>query len=144
MDTVLTASTVRKTFLGCLFTKEETADLEEGEIPEGCVKGEGIRTRAGFHPGRLEEAEAIVRRMIGDLDDAFLKTGGGGTSFLSMCNDKNGKQWGEHQNMDEFLCLALAMGKASYCMPRESWGMFPGSMPYVVFDPSAFFVQGKE
>ena len=144
MDTVLTASAVRKTFLGCLFTVEETANLKEGEIPEGCVKGEGISVRAGFHPGRLEEAEPLVRRMIGDLNTAFLKTGGSGMSFLNMCIDKHGNQWGEHQNMDEFLCLALAMGKASYCMPRDSWGMFPGSMPYVVFDPDAIFVQGEK
>jgi hypothetical protein len=134
MDTTLSAKEVRSLFMQCLYTEEETGELKKGEVPEGCVKGEGIQTRARFHPERLAEAKPAIRDMLNALPDNFHKTKGSGWSFLQMCMDKGGRQWGEHPNMDELLCLGIAAGMASYCMPRESWGMFPGGMPYIVFD----------
>ena len=134
MDTTLSAKEVRTLFMECLYTKKETGELKEGEVPEGCVKGDGIMVGACFHPDRLTKAKPAIKNMLNALPEKFHKTTGGGWSFLQMCMDKDGRQWGEHSSMDELLCLGIAAGMASYAMPRESWGMFPGNMPYIVLD----------
>jgi hypothetical protein len=41
-----------------------------------------------------------------------------------------GKQWGEHSNIEELLCLGTAIGKVHFQFPRDMWSMFPGGMPY--------------
>ena len=134
MDPKLTGKAVEDLFRLCLFTDEEMGDRPAGVAPEGCVVGEGIMMKAGFHPGRLEEAKPALRDLLNELPDDFHKTTGGGQSFLNMCVDKNGEQWGQHPNMDQLICLSLAAGMGSYCMPRDQWEVFPGGMPYVVFD----------
>ncbi len=121
----LTAENVHKTFMNCLF--------KDGESTESHTIGEGIMTKAGFHPDRLKESEPTIMSMLLDLSSDFKKSGGGGMSFLNMCQDKDGNQWADlHQTMDELVMLGLATGKMSYLMPREMWAMFPGGMPYLV------------
>lgn len=137
MPTELTTTNVHNLFIKCLYEPEDVAKLKKGEIPEDCIRGEGVVTKAGFHPERLKEAKPALKEMLLQIPDDFHKKGGGGQSFLSMCVDINGVQWGEHRNMDELLCLSLAAGFASYCMPREMWNTFPRGMPYVVFDTEA-------
>jgi hypothetical protein len=57
----------------------------------------------------------------------------GGATFLNACVDKNGTQWGEHRNIDQLLCLGIAIGKVSFPMPKEMWSMLPGGMPFVQY-----------
>jgi len=134
MSTKLTATNVNEMFTKCLHTDGEVAGLKDGELPEGGVGAEGIMTRVMFHPGRLKESKPALVEMLNQLPDEFHKDKGGGMSFLNMCVDRDGTQWGEHPTMDQLIILAIAAGVGQYCMPREMWTMFPGSMPYVVFD----------
>lgn len=127
MKTELTAENVHNTFMNCLF--------KEGEPTCNHIIAEGIMVKVGFHPDRLKEYETTIVQMLDGLSDNFKKSGGGGHSFLSMCEDKNGTQWADlHQTMDELVALGIATKKLSYVMPREMWNMLPGGMPYVVIN----------
>ena len=121
----LTAEKVNSTFLTCLFKK--------GENTETHIIGDGVMKKVGFNPERLKENEPVIIEMLNDLPDSFKKDGGGGMSFLNMCQDKEDNQWtGFHQTMDELVCLGNAIGKLSFLMPKEMWSILPGGMPYLV------------
>jgi len=121
----LTAEKVNSTFLSCLF--------KEGENTETHIIGEGVMKKVEFNPERLKEKESVIIEMLNDLPDSFKATGGGGMSFLNMCQDKEDNQWtGFHQTMDELVCLGNAIGKLSFLMPKEMWSILPGGMPYLV------------
>jgi hypothetical protein len=122
----LTAKEVSETFLQCLF--------KNGENTENHIIGDGVMIKVGFNPERLKENEPMIIKMLNDLPYEFKKSdGGGGWSFLNMCQDKYGNQWtGLHKNMDELVCLGNAIGKLSFLMPREMWSFLPGGMPYIV------------
>lgn len=122
----LSAENVNSVFMNCLF--------KEGDDTSVYKVVEGVVIKAGFHPERLKEAEESIFDMLNDLPDEFKKGGGGGMSFLNMCNDKHGNQWAEHQTMDKLVCLGIAVGKMSFLMPREMWKVLPGGMPYVLID----------
>ena len=121
----LTAEKVHTVFMKCLF--------KEGEQTDNHKIGQGVMIKVGFNPERLKENEPVIIEMINDLPDEFKKTGGGGISFLNMCNDKNGNQWANlHKTMDELVVLGNAIGKLSFLMPKEMWSVLPGGMPYLV------------
>ena len=120
----LTAQNVHDIFMLCLF--------KDGENTDNHIIGEGVMMKVGFHPERLKAAEPQIAEMLNDLPDSFKATGGGGMSFLNMCVDKNDNQWGEHENIDQLICLGIATGKLQYLMPRDKWSLLPGSMPYLV------------
>lgn len=118
----LTASRVEEIFMDCLF--------RYGEPTETHIVGEGVMTKAGFHPERLAGHKDEIRSMLHQLSDDFLEDKGGGMSFLNACVTRDGDQWGEHCNIDQLLALGAATGQAKVLMPREMWSMFPGGMPY--------------
>lgn len=118
----LTAENVKTTLLSCLFKKEE--DTENMIVADGAV------LRIGFHPERLKKATPNIEAMLDQLPLEFST----GSSFLNMCITKDDEHWGEHKNVDELVCLGLAIGKLHYVMPRESWSILPGGMPYLVKD----------
>lgn len=130
----LTSKNVSDVMLECLFADEEM-DTTTG-FPKGGVKAvhaQGIVLRVGFHKERLEARREDVRSMLDQLPDEFRETVGGGWSFLNMCNTRDGVQWGEHRNMDELLTLGLALGLMEIQVPRSSWRLFPGGVPYVAY-----------
>jgi hypothetical protein len=120
------AETVRETVSYCLF--------RDGEPTSPHVVGEGVTNSFGFHPGRLEEKRPVVIEMIEKLDSAFRKSGGGGASFLQLCVDKDGNQWGEHRECSDLIAIANALKLASFPMGRNLWSALPGGMPYVTFE----------
>lgn len=123
----LTAENVHNVFMDCLFKENE--DMSNPKICEGIINN------VGFHKGRLEIHTPDINQMLNELPDSFKKTGGGGMSFLSMCEDNNGAQWtGIHQTMDELVCLGIGVGKLSFLMERYMWKVLPGGMPYLVVD----------
>ena len=73
--------------------------------------------------------------MLKELPIEFQKSGGGGMSFLNMCNNKEGNQWVDmHKTMDELVSLGNSIGKLSFLIPREFWSSFPGGVPYLVVE----------
>jgi hypothetical protein len=53
----------------------------------------------------------IFQEMLNQPHSEFKKAGGGGMSFLNMCN-KDGNQWSDlHQTMDELVTMGIASEK---------------------------------
>jgi len=120
----LTSKNVETIFLACLY--------QEGEDTTGQIQAEGITNKFGFNPGRLSANEESIKDLLFQLPKEFMRSGGGGYTFLNGCLDAKGDQWGEQTSVHELLCLGLAIGKASYLMPREMWSVLPGGVPYFV------------
>lgn len=116
-----------------LFSEGE-GGVVDGEIPAGAVVSRGLTATFVFHPRRLEaeraEVEALVRELV---QDGFFRSKGGGWSFLQLPFDRNGAQWGEHHSAEMLFVLAMGLGRAGYCLPREMW-IEIGAPPYVWFD----------
>ena len=129
---------VEALFMDCLFKDSE---LIGGRPANGLepVLAEGITQSVGFHPIRIAEAKPKVVEMIKRMDDNFLKSKGGGWTFLNLCNDRDGNQWANlHRTMEQFVQLAIGCGLGGYALPRDMWSIMPGGMPYVWFElPSA-------
>jgi len=120
----LTPTNVDKTFLKCLFKENEDTSL--------AVITEGIMMKVGFNPEHLKSEKENIVEMCNQLPNNFKVGFGGGYSFLNMCEDNTGDLWtGEHQTMEKLLCLGIAVKKMMILLPRDFWGIFPGSMPYV-------------
>lgn len=132
---LISAARVEEIFRDCLYTDAEMAGVPEGETPEGVVIVEGILSRFGLHPERLESHRAEVNEMLMNLPIGFRRSSGGGWSFLQGCQDRNDVQWtGLHQTVGELFTLGIGLGEVSYLLPRELWSAFPGGMPYLVID----------
>lgn len=135
MKTDEISKTVEETLNYCLFTKEEVEGSPVGESPESTIVAEGICLKIGLHSGRVAEKKEIIKELLDFMPQEFHKNGGGGWSFLNLCEDKNGNQWtGLHDIMERLIMLGMAVGMASYLVPRDLWYALPGGMPYVVFD----------
>lgn len=128
------ANKVRELLVACLYTDEECAELEEGQVPDNALKVEGIVNNFAFHPERVEQRKEEIRDLLNEMPDEFHVDKGGGMSFLKMCNDKHGEHWAEHRTMGELIALGAAADMAKYCLPRELWSSLPGGVPYVVFN----------
>jgi len=120
---------VETIFKDCLFREDEMG--KDGK-PKGIkmIEAEGIKSTFGFHPDRVEKHRKKIIEFLKEMPEEFSK--GGGWSFLNLCNTEDGKQWtGLHVIMEQLVCLGIAIGKVSYCLPREMWSALPGGMPYV-------------
>lgn len=118
----LTAQNVEDTLKKCLF--------KDGEPTDDRVEARGVVGGYGFHPQRLVEHSAPIGEMLAQLPQTFHEGTGGGWSFLNACMREDGRQWGEHRDIDSLLCLGIATGQAKILLPREMWSIFPGGMPY--------------
>lgn len=123
---------VDETVRYCLYLDEEIVD---NKPPADAIIVDAITTKIAFNPVRITEKREVIREMLNEMDPSFHKQGGGGMSFLNLCNDKHGELWtGFHRTMAMLVALGIAAGMASYCLPREMWSAFPGGMPYVMID----------
>jgi hypothetical protein len=123
----LNADNVHKTFMECLF--------KDGEPTDGYVQAEGVLTNVGFHPERLKKNTGKIRQMLLDLPKEFMKSSGGGYSFLNACQTKEDFQWADlHRTIDELVCLGIATQYVHFNLPREMWKILPGGMPYFFVD----------
>lgn len=120
----LTSENVSKILNDCLF--------KEGEDTTKHIVAHAVRLKIGFHPERLESHKQEIIEMLNQLPEEFKASGGGGMSFMNACVDAEGDQWAEHSNIDELLCLGLAIQKVEFTLPREDWRILPGGMPYFV------------
>ncbi len=120
---------VEATVMDCLYREDELPG--GGQVPEGAVIVAGITRTFGFHPERLEGHRLQVGGWLRALPSTFRVNEGGGWSFLAACNQENGVQWTSfHVRMEELFCLGIGLGLVTCLLPRESWGLLPGGMPY--------------
>lgn len=124
----MNASNLDKIFKDCLFKEDELID---GKPPGDFVKVHGIMQNFGFHPERLKSHSDEIVSMFDDLHPNF--TIGGGWTFLNLCADKDGNQWGEHRNCEQLVALAIGLNRGAYCLPRDTWDALPGGVPFVRF-----------
>ena len=124
---------LHKIFLDCLYKDGEIPT--DGSIPKDAVLVDGIVTNIGFEPNRLKANKPKILELAKSIvTDPFMKGTGDGMSFLQLCEDREGNQWGEHRNMEQLVLLCKGLGMADYCLPKEFWGALPGGVPYVWFD----------
>ncbi len=121
------AQNIDKILKDCLF--------RDGEDQSTAMIAKGIVTSFGFHPGRLKGHHREIVEELSSLPREFYANGGGGWSFLNMCNDNNGVQWGEHRSMEQLVCLGIALELVKELMP-DMRDILPGGVPYYVVDLS--------
>lgn len=132
----LTATRVHQLLLSCLY---DDSDIENGALKSTAlpaVQVHACRLKIGFNPNKLAEATEAIKATLKELPHFFhlnqyVKNGGDGSSFLTMCMDAEGNQWGEHRNCDELLALGLAIDCVEFPMERALWSCLPGGMPFV-------------
>jgi hypothetical protein len=111
----------------------------EQSINEGYIIGHGIINNYKFTRSSLDECRGDVVSLLGQLPEPFMKSKGGGWSFLNACYDKDQNLWtGEHRVVEALVAIGNAMGIVDYCLPREFWSFMPGGMPYIVIDDAQF------
>lgn len=109
-----------------------------------CDAGSGDVIKAVLHDYEVDRSRAQGHRaeivgMLDQLPDQFMDNGGGGWSFLNLCEDKDGRLWtGLHWTCEKLCVLADALGLLIYPFPREVWSALPGNLPYVQFKRSSF------
>lgn len=123
---------VAKVFTDCLFREDEIGS--DGKSKPEAVIIKGIMGTYGLHKDRLQTHKEEVRAILNEMPPEFHKATGGGATFLNLCMDKHGAQWGEHANMEQLVILGMALKMATYSLPKELWSVLPGGMPYVTFD----------
>jgi len=131
----LTAENVHATIKECLPKSISAADrekLEKGEAVDGITLVKGVVGGFAFVTSKLEAKRADIESMLKELPPEFMKSGGGGYSFLNACMTKDGEHWGEQPTVGELVCLGLGLKLVEFVMPREMWSALPGGMPYFV------------
>ena len=108
--------------------------------PSDAVTVQGVVSDFVFNRERMESHRDEVSEMLALLPDEFMKSKGGGMSFLNACVDRNGNHWGEHVHIQELVVLGIGLGLVRFVLPRELWSALPGNMPYFVIDDAALNV----
>ncbi len=121
---MLDAAKVKNVFLDCLYEK---AELNGKVVPDDAIIVECVISDFGFNPKKVKKHRDEIKSFIKELPDKFKD----GWSFLNLCTDKNGNQWGEQINSEQLLALGLATKDLKYCLPQEMWSHLPGGVPYV-------------
>lgn len=100
-----------------------------------CVddRGEEVQGIMRAVPMRAEPFKKEIGELLDQLPNTFKKDHGGGGSFLVSCENNAGVQWtGMHAVMELLLLMGLATDQIEFVLPRESWKILPGGMPYFV------------
>ena len=120
---IISCERIRNIVIDALVKESDGDNL----TPDQYVVVDGIINKCVFHKERLEAHRGEVQYYIDNIKD--MKEG---ISFLSMCQDKEDSQWGEHPNCEELLLLGLALDILQYPLPREAWQILPGAVPYII------------
>ena len=102
---------------------------------DGEVEVHGVVHVARLSRVALDEHAEQIRDLLGQLHPTFRVDGGGGWSFLNMCQNAEGEQWtGMHLTMEMLMVLGLGIGRVTLLMERELWPALPGGVPYLSVD----------
>jgi hypothetical protein len=131
-DPILTSEAVHEIMKSVLFKDDE---LPDGKPPENAIRVEGLVNRFAFHPERIAAAKPQIDALLLELPDDFRQSKGGGWTFLNAAQDRHGRLWGQHREMEALVCLGIAAGSASW-MLKEMMSALPGGVPYFEVHPS--------
>lgn len=122
---MISSTKVSEIFDSCLFKEDEIIDGKPIVEP---IYVDGITSKFGLHPERVNQYAEEVGKFISELPETFKE----GWTFLKLCETKDGEQWtGLHKVCEELMVLGIATNKMKYCSPKEFWGMLPGGLPYI-------------
>lgn len=122
----LTAENVDRIFRDCLWGDDEISGRSQDEIAESSTVVEGVVTKVGFNPQKLNTHRADIEELLSGLPVEFEQ----GYTFLDGCTTRDGEQWGEQQSAEQLFMLGLGIEKVKLCAPRELWAVLPGGVPY--------------
>lgn len=127
----LSIEAVTELMESCLLHEKELPKEREGATFDAWLKDNRITVRGivhsfAFNKEFIEKHRDEIFNLIHQLPNSFKD----GMSFLNMCMNQNGEQWGEHPNAEELACLGIAAGVMIECSPFEMRPMLPGGMPY--------------
>jgi hypothetical protein len=128
-DSPLNPAHVNTVFQACLTEPDH----------QRAVLVQGICHNAAFDRAELADRHGEITAMLEQLPAEFRPhpEGGGGWTFLNLCNDRDGTQWTAlHLVMERLIMLGIATDQAEWQFPREMWGVLPGGMPYVQIRPN--------
>lgn len=132
----ISATRIREIMQYSLFSEDEVnrARKKDGTFDAACVIAKMIGGNTlVFCWIRLKEFKSEIRKYLDLLKDEFKEHVGGGYTFLSMCVDKNDRQWGEQISGDELFTIGNALGLCDFCIKnRLAWRHLPGGVPYIV------------
>lgn len=128
----LTAENVVAVTKDCLYTDEEIQQIGLDNIESKALMVEGVVSKFGFNPVKIEKHRKDIRDMCECLPEEFMQNSeAGGHTFLRACVDKDGVQWGEQRTVDNLICLGLATGDIQFLIKdRTMWQILPGGVPY--------------
>lgn len=111
-----------------------------GDDLETCSKIEMVINTYLFDLSRVEARREDICILLGELHEEFMDDGGGGWSFLNICEDRHGTLWtGVHETCEQLLALGAALDLVDLTMfRRELWSALPGGVPYVQVKRSKF------
>ena len=122
----LTAGNVADVFVECQCD-------ENTENAKGPVKG--VIHTVYFDLDALRRRHGDIEDLLDELPEGFHEGKGGGWSFLQACQDRHGRHWGEHIDMEKLFLLGLAIGRVREPEPMACLrDVLPGGMPYYVID----------
>lgn len=104
----------------------------DGFSADELLAARGIVNTYVFNPVRLTSHKTDIVDFLDQLEPSFHANSGGGMSLMNMVATKDGDLWGEQYHADLLACMAIALSLGKWVLPREMWGMLPGSMPYFV------------
>ena len=106
-------------------------------IPDklGSRAFEGVMNTHVYDTDKISENREQIKSLLMQLPDDFMKSKGGGWSFLNMCVRKDGLQWtGFHAIVEKLMTLGMAAGYVYFLLPKNLWHILPGQMPYIVIN----------
>ena len=119
--------------------------FKDNEDSSNHIRVEGITVNMGLHPERLNSYKDEIINMLNLLPDSFKLGGGGGMSFLNMCNTNDGNLWtGEHRIMESLVLLGIGINRVKFLMPKFYWDVLPGGMPYLCINDEKDFDSSVE
>lgn len=123
-DHILSIKKVKEVYEYCILSESE---VSEHEPIVDFTMGEGVAYAGVFNSERLAEKKEEIANMVDELADIEK-----GPSFLTLCMDKNGRQWtGEHFIMDCLVQLGVATEALCYTLDRDMWDALPGGVPFI-------------
>lgn len=121
----LTSSNVHNIFTDCLFEEQPTKGSK-------YILVKGLTVTVGFNPTKIKQHENEIIDLLNQINPNFKESVGGGYSFIYLCNDLNDNQWCDQPVAQEFMLLAMAVGRMTYSIDRTLWAALPGRVPYLV------------
>lgn len=133
---MITAEDVEQVLFDCFVETDKDEHVQKGLSEGRYIHINGVIQNFILRKDKLKEHEEQIREFLSEMSDEYFMDKGKGWTFLNMCLDRHGRQWGEHVHMEMLVVLGIGIGCVHYILERGFWFILPGSMPYIAIDLS--------